>query len=151
MLSGRADSNSVRIAVVSSDPAFRRMINDQLAGVLQDRLDLTCDFQMFDDKAPASFLMEPTCALITFDKDEELQVISRLARRHPNMLLLALSENGSVSRAVGAMQAGAHDFIARPITADALADRLSGTAGGPSPGAACKRRGRVQGHFIAKR
>lgn len=125
MLSGRADSNSVRIAVVSSDPAFRRMINDQLAGVLQDRLDLTCDFQMFDDKAPASFLMEPTCALITFDKDEELQVISRLARRHPNMLLLALSENGSVSRAVGAMQAGAHDFIARPITADALADRLS--------------------------
>ena len=54
MKSERADTNSVRIAVVSSDPAFRRMINDQLSGKLADAMGVACDFQMFDDKAPAS-------------------------------------------------------------------------------------------------
>ncbi|WP_316861571.1 sigma-54 dependent transcriptional regulator [uncultured Cohaesibacter sp.] len=125
MSSGHADPNSVRIAVVSSDPTFRRVINDQLSGLLEEKLDQPCDFQMFDDKAPASFLMEPACALITFDGDEELKLLSRLASRHPNMLLLALSENGSVSRAVAAMQAGAHDFIARPVSPEALSHRMS--------------------------
>nr|WP_321458160.1 sigma-54 dependent transcriptional regulator [uncultured Cohaesibacter sp.] len=125
MSSGPADLNSVRIAVVSSDPAFRRMINDQLAQLLEEKLKQPCDIQMFDDKAPTSFLMEPACALITFEGEEELQVLSRLASRHPNMLLLALSNNGSVSRAVASMQAGAHDFIARPISAEVLSSRMS--------------------------
>ncbi|SNY92112.1 two-component system, repressor protein LuxO [Cohaesibacter sp. ES.047] len=125
MNSGHADANSIRIAVVSSDPAFRRMISDQLSGTLESKLQRGCDFQIFDGKVPASFLMEPACALITFEEDEELKVLSRLASRHPNMLLLALSENGSVSRAVASMQAGAHDFVARPVSADALANRLS--------------------------
>ncbi len=125
MISGQADANSVRIAVVSSDPAFRRMINDQLSGMLEDRLMQPCDFQIFDDKAPATFLMEPSCALVTFEDEEDLKSLSRLASRHPNMLLLALSENGSVSRAVASMQAGAHDFVARPVTAAALSSRLS--------------------------
>ncbi|WP_319411102.1 sigma-54 dependent transcriptional regulator [uncultured Cohaesibacter sp.] len=125
MSSGHADLNSVRIAVVSSDPAFRRMINDQLTDLLEDKLQQTCDIQMFDDKAPNSFLMEPACALITFEGEEELKVLSRLASRHPNMLLLALSKNGSVSRAVASMQAGAHDFIARPVSAEALSGRMS--------------------------
>ncbi|WP_246657571.1 sigma-54 dependent transcriptional regulator [Cohaesibacter sp. CAU 1516] len=125
MLSGHADANSVRIAVVSSDPAFRRMINEQLSSMLEERLMQPCDFQIFDDKAPATFLMEPSCALVTFDDEEDLKSLSRLASRHPNMLLLALSENGSVSRAVASMQAGAHDFVARPVSAAALASRLT--------------------------
>lgn len=124
MLSGRADNHSVRIAVVSSDPAFRCMINDQLSTMLEERLTQPCDFQIFDDKAPATFLMEPSCALVTFEDEEELKSLSRLASRHPNMLLLALSENGSVSRAVASMQAGAHDFVARPVSAESLANRL---------------------------
>ncbi|PLW75037.1 sigma-54-dependent transcriptional regulator [Cohaesibacter celericrescens] len=125
MSSEHADTNSVRIAVVSSDPAFRRMINDQLSAALEERMHQSCDFQIFDGKAPASFLMEPTCALMTFEEDSELKMLSRLASRHPNMLLLALSGNGSVSRAVAAMQAGAHDFIARPVSAESLSDRLT--------------------------
>ena len=133
MFSERADNNSVRIAIVSSDPAFRRMINDQMAGLLEDQLEQPCDFQMFDDKAPASFLMEPTCALVTFDSEEELTLLSRLASRHPDMLLVALSENGSVSRAVASMQVGAHDFIARPVSPDNLASRLAGTDFPASP------------------
>ncbi len=124
MNSGHADMSLVRIAVVSSDPTFRRMISDQLSPCLSDQMGGEFDFQIFDGKVPASFLMEPSCALITFEQDEELQAISRLASRHPNMILLALSDNGSVSRAVAAMQAGAHDFVARPVSAEALASRL---------------------------
>ncbi|MCT4654690.1 MAG: sigma-54-dependent Fis family transcriptional regulator [Cohaesibacter sp.] len=121
MTSGHADSTLVRIAVVSSDPAFRRMISDQLPA----HLNRECDFQMFDAQGPSSFLMEPACVLVTFEDEEELKFLSRLASRHPNMILLALSENGSVSRAVAAMQAGAHDFIARPVSADNLGKRLN--------------------------
>ena len=150
MNSGRADTKSVRIAVVSSDPAFRRMINDQLSSALEARLDQLCDFQIFDSKAPASFMMEPACALITFDQENELKTLSRLASRHPNMLLLALSENGSVSRAVAAMQAGAHDFIARPITAEALAGRLGDLLAQhrPAPSAETSRSSPLQSHAV---
>ncbi|MCV6577351.1 MAG: sigma-54-dependent Fis family transcriptional regulator [Cohaesibacter sp.] len=121
MTSGPADQPLLRIAVVSSDPAFRRLVNDQLSG----HLDRDCDFQIYDGDGPSSFLMEPACALVTFEQEEDLSFLSRLASRHPNMILLALSENGSVSRAVAAMQAGAHDFIARPVSAEALGKRMS--------------------------
>lgn len=120
MISGPADHSSVRIAVVSSDPAFRRLISDQLSV----HLDRECDFQIYDGEVPSAFLMEPACALVTFEMEEELSHLSRLASRHPNMILLAFSENSSVSRAVAAMQAGAHDFIARPVSAEALGKRL---------------------------
>lgn len=125
MNSGLADTNPIRIAIVSSDPAFRRMISDQLSILLEDKMGTCLDFQIYDGKTPTSFLMEPSCALITFDHDDELGAISRLASRHPNMILLALSENGSVSRAVAAMQAGAHDFIARPVSPDSLSGRMA--------------------------
>lgn len=125
MNSGLADTNTIRIALVSSDPAFRRMISDQLSVLLEDKMGACLDFQFYDGKTPASFLMEPSCALITFDHDDELGAISRLASRHPNMILLALSENGSVSRAVASMQAGAHDFIARPVSAETLCNRMA--------------------------
>ena len=125
MSSRAADTKSVRIAVVSSDPAFRRMISDQLSACLADSHQMVCDFQIFDGKAPANFLREPACALFTFRNEDELDALSRLASRHPNMILLALSEHGSVSRAVAAMQAGAHDFIARPVGAEQLGARLA--------------------------
>ncbi|WP_404406008.1 sigma 54-interacting transcriptional regulator [Pelagibacterium halotolerans] len=50
--------------------------------------------------------------------------ISRLAQHADGALVIALSDGASVSSAVGAMQAGAHDFLAKPIGGPALAARL---------------------------
>ncbi|MCD7059207.1 sigma-54-dependent transcriptional regulator [Pelagibacterium xiamenense] len=50
--------------------------------------------------------------------------VSRLAQLADGALLIALSDGASVSSAVGAMQAGAHDFLAKPIGGQALAARL---------------------------
>ena len=40
-------------------------------------------------------------------------------------LFLAVSSKGSVSRAVSAMRAGAHDFLTKPFSLDALASKIT--------------------------
>ncbi|MDD7911351.1 sigma-54 dependent transcriptional regulator [Pseudovibrio exalbescens] len=42
----------------------------------------------------------------------------------PEAILLAMSSKGSVSRALGSMSAGAHDFIIKPFSQKALSDKL---------------------------
>lgn len=49
---------------------------------------------------------------------------SRLAQHAEGALIIALSDGTSVSSAMGAMQAGAHDFLAKPVGGAALAARL---------------------------
>ncbi|WP_029041745.1 sigma-54 dependent transcriptional regulator [Cucumibacter marinus] len=51
--------------------------------------------------------------------------LSRLVKLAEGALVLALSEGGSVSAAVTAMQAGAHDYVALPVGIDALIERLN--------------------------
>jgi two-component system repressor protein LuxO len=50
--------------------------------------------------------------------------VGRLVRLARGALLVALSDGASVSAAVGAMRAGAHDYVAKPINGPAMAARL---------------------------
>ncbi len=50
--------------------------------------------------------------------------IGRLARAASGALLLAIADDGSVSAAMGAMRAGAHDCICRDASPDALVERI---------------------------
>jgi two-component system repressor protein LuxO len=52
------------------------------------------------------------------------EAIGRLARLAEGALMIALSGAGSVSAAVNAMRAGAHDCLAKPVNAADLASRL---------------------------
>ncbi|GAA0778890.1 sigma-54-dependent Fis family transcriptional regulator [Roseibium denhamense] len=47
------------------------------------------------------------------------------AVRCPKAVIIAVSAMGSVSRAVNAMRAGAHDFLTKPFSLDALAAKIS--------------------------
>ena len=49
----------------------------------------------------------------------------RLVRLAEGALILAVADSGSVSAALGAMRAGAHDYIAKPVSGAALAGRLA--------------------------
>jgi two-component system repressor protein LuxO len=52
------------------------------------------------------------------------QAVARLAKLAEGALLVVLSDGGSVSAAVAAMRAGAHDFIAKPVSGAAFATRI---------------------------
>ena len=53
------------------------------------------------------------------------EAVARLAKLAEGALLVALSDGGSVSAAVAAMRAGAHDFIAKPVSGAAFATRIA--------------------------
>ena len=52
------------------------------------------------------------------------EAVARLARLSQGALLVTLSDGGSVSATLAALQAGAHEHITRPIETQALAARL---------------------------
>lgn len=60
--------------------------------------------------------------LETIGGDEALEPF---AVRCPSTVIIAVSAHGSVSRAVTAMRAGAHDFLTKPFSLDALAAKIS--------------------------
>lgn len=61
--------------------------------------------------------------LETIGNDDALE---QFAVRCPSTVIIAVSARGSVSRAVSAMRAGAHDFLTKPFSLDALARKISG-------------------------
>lgn len=50
--------------------------------------------------------------------------MARLVRLAEGALVLAVADSGSVSAALGAMRAGAHDYVAKPVSGTALASRI---------------------------
>jgi two-component system, repressor protein LuxO len=50
--------------------------------------------------------------------------MGRLVRLAEGALVLAIADSGSVSAALGAMRAGAHDYLAKPVSGAALAARI---------------------------
>ena len=59
------------------------------------------------------------------DLDERSEeAVARMTRLANGALMLALSDGASVSAAVGAMRAGAHDYMAKPVTGPALAAKI---------------------------
>lgn len=51
--------------------------------------------------------------------------LETFAVRCPSTVLIAVSAQGSVTRAVNAMRSGAHDFLTKPFSLDALASKIN--------------------------
>lgn len=62
-------------------------------------------------------------SLDDIEPDAEI-ALSKIAHNSQGALIIALSEGGSVTMAVAAMRAGAHDYFAKPVSAKSLFDRL---------------------------
>lgn len=69
-------------------------------------------------------LLTDLATLADLASDAE-HAIARLVRLAPGALVVALSDGGSVSATLAALQAGAHEHITRPVNGPALAARLS--------------------------
>ncbi|MGK6354449.1 sigma-54-dependent transcriptional regulator [Sphingomonas sp. DT-207] len=61
-------------------------------------------------------------------------LIAELRARRPQLPILVLTANGSVSAAVNAMRAGATDFLVKPVAAERLVAALEAAVGGKSAG-----------------
>ena len=57
------------------------------------------------------------------------QLMAELKQRRPKLPILVLTANGSVSAAVGAMRAGATDFLVKPLAGDRLLGALDAAIG----------------------
>ncbi len=66
--------------------------------------------------------------------DVATALIADLRARRPHLPILVLAANGSVAAAVGAMRAGASDFLVKPIAAERLLTALESAMGGASAG-----------------
>lgn len=65
---------------------------------------------------------------------EATTLIADLRARRPHLPILVLAANGSVAAAVGAMRAGASDFLVKPIAGERLLTALESAMGGSSTG-----------------
>lgn len=100
----RTSAVCAKIPAECSDPI---LYTDSTA-CLQDLADKTTDILVVD--------------LETIGNEDALEAY---AVRCPKAVILAVSAKGSVSRAVSAMRAGAHDFLTKPFSLDALASKIS--------------------------
>ncbi|WP_420411998.1 sigma-54 dependent transcriptional regulator [Roseibium sp.] len=100
----RTSAVCAKLPAACSEP----ILYTESAACLQDLADKTTDILIVD--------------LETIGGDEALEAY---AVRCPKAVILAVSAKGSVSRAVSAMRAGAHDFLTKPFSLDALASKIS--------------------------
>jgi len=61
-------------------------------------------------------------------------LIAELRNRRPALPILMLTANGSIAAAVGAMRAGATDFLVKPLAAERLLAALEAAVGGKAAG-----------------
>jgi DNA-binding NtrC family response regulator len=76
---------------------------------------------------PADVLLMDVASLLDLSPHAE-EAVSRLVKLADEALAVALSNAVSVSAAVEVMRAGAHDCISRPVSPDALVQRIAALA-----------------------
>ena len=100
----RTSAVCAKLSTSCTDP----ILYTDSSSCLQDLADKSTDILIID--------------LETIGGDEALEAY---AVRCPKAVIIAVSAKGSVSRAVSAMRAGAHDFLTKPFSLDALATKIS--------------------------
>jgi two-component system repressor protein LuxO len=134
MAPGRLPAEPVDVFIVDADPAQCRA----LAGAIADRAVGRFAPRVCSDPSEAQAIgREGENAIVIADL-ETIGGTERLCQiAAPTLSLIATSARGSLNAAVAAVKAGAVDFLAKPIGAAALIERLeaavaSWPAGGPS-------------------
>lgn len=125
---GRASDATARLLLIDRDPAGGRVLAAHLSGCFLARpqlVEATGGRQAAEILKGASF----DIVLVDLASLDDLSVqtedaVARLVKLADGALVVALSEGASVSSAVAAMRAGAHDYVARPIDGQAFATRI---------------------------
>jgi two-component system response regulator HydG len=134
------------VLIVDDDADATNLIRDGLAKRGYDAAGVT------SAKAALDYLAEKPADVVVTDIQMDgmsgIELCQALRQRHPDALSIVITGQGSLDIAIGAIRAGAYDFITKPIKLDALAisveravdhlrlrrevHRLRSQAGGPS-------------------
>ncbi len=119
---------AARILVVDGDAVARTALSEALAAELASAPVLD---GVPSGRAAAELLRAARYDALLIDLDSLTDLspnaddaVARLVRLAAGALVLALSGAGSVTAAMAAMRAGAHDFAVRPLGGRAIAERL---------------------------
>jgi len=129
MRSGSRSDVATRLLLVDQDPPSSRMTRQTLAPCLPEGAQIALagsGREGIDTLRRAGF----DIVLLDLASIKDLagtveDAVTRFAKLADGALVIVLSDGASVSGAVAAMRAGAHDFIAKPISAPAFASRVA--------------------------
>lgn len=127
--SGSENALCGRLLLIDGDAASARQTSMELSGALLVAPQITLATR---GREAAELLRKlrfdvVICELTSLDDLAENveDAMSRLVRLANGALILAVADSGSVSAALGAMRAGAHDYVAKPANGSILAGRLA--------------------------
>jgi len=126
--SGKGSDAAVRLLLLDRDSAGSRITARDLKNCLGSRVSI-CEVcsgraaseQLRSEKFDIVLLDLGSLADLSLPTEESVTRLSRLA---DGALVVALSNGTSVSSAVAAMRAGAHDYVAKPINVPAFSARI---------------------------
>ena len=125
---GTGGDAATRLLLIDRDPAGGRVMGETLAGCLLGPAAIEA---AANGRQAAEMLRAGAYDIVLIDLSsvDDLaalteDAVARLVKLADGALTIALSEGASVSAAVAAMRAGAHDFVARPLNGSAFAARL---------------------------
>ncbi|HSD50675.1 MAG TPA: sigma-54 dependent transcriptional regulator [Candidatus Methylomirabilis sp.] len=102
-----------RILVVDDDPDIRELLSDRLQLM---KLDVTC---AADGQEALNFLRQDAPPLTLLDlqlpRVSGMEILEAIRREGLDTTVIVITAAGTVERAVGAMRAGAYDFIPKPL------------------------------------
>ncbi|AHZ83729.1 response regulator [Bdellovibrio bacteriovorus] len=117
------EQHGKRLLLVEDDQGLREVLTEEL----QER-----GFQVkaYADMPSVAELSEIDWALLDLRVGSEngLELLKDLKTRHPQVKVVMMSGFGSVASAVKAMQLGAHNFIAKPVTVEMILRAFSDQA-----------------------
>lgn len=125
---GRASDAAARLLLIDRDPAAGRVMSANLGGSFLAPPRVT---EVAGGRQAAELLKSQAFDIVLVDLGslDDLSVqtedaVARLVKLAAGALVVALSDGASVSSAVAAMRAGAHDYVAKPINGQAFATRI---------------------------
>jgi len=125
---GRASDAAARLLLIDRDAASGRSMAGHLAGCF---LSAPQTVHVESGRAAAELLRAESFDLVLMDlgslediATQTEEAVARLVKLAAGALVLALADGASVSSAVAAMRAGAHDYVAKPINGPAFATRI---------------------------
>jgi two-component system response regulator RegA len=115
------------VLLIDDDEVFTRV----LARALSARGFVTSTAQNARDALALCRAQAPQFAVLDLKlgADNGLTLIPELKAIVPNLRILLLTGYASIATAVEAIKRGAHDYLAKPVDADAVAQALLGTKG----------------------
>jgi two-component system response regulator HydG len=111
------------VLIVDDDLAMCEMLAKGLS-----RKGFQCQFRTAADEALALMEREPFDVVVTdlnMRAMNGLELCARIAANRPDLPVVVLTAFGSLETAVGAIRAGAYDFITKPVEIEALALTLA--------------------------